>query len=41
MPADVVSGVGAVAEPTPPVGVVYHNKPAPVAVNWLAVVFWQ
>ena len=36
-----VCGVGAVAEPVPPVAASYHNKFAPVAVNGLATVFWQ
>ena len=31
-----VLGVGAVADPTPPVDVVYHNRLLPVADNWLA-----
>ncbi len=31
-----VLGVGAVADPIPPVDVVYHNKLLPVADNWLA-----
>ena len=37
----VVFGVGAVLLPVPLVATVYHNKPVPVAVNWLAVVPWQ
>ena len=41
LPAVVVDGVGAVAEPVPPVGTVYHNKPVPVAVSGTAVAFWQ
>ena len=36
-----VDGVGAVAEPVPPVAVVYHSKPVPVAVSGDAVEFWQ
>ena len=34
-----VLGVGAVAEPTPPVAAVYHNKLDPVAVKADAVAF--
>ena len=41
IPAVVVTGVGAVGEPAPPVNVVYHNKLAPVAVKADAVAFWQ
>ena len=41
MPVVEVDGVGAVDEPAPPVGTVYHNKFDPVAVNWLAAIFWQ
>ena len=37
----VVIGVGAVAVPTPPVAVVYHNKFVPVAINGIATSFWQ
>ena len=40
-PTVAVLGVGAVAEPAPPVAAVYHNKPEPVAVNAEAVAFWQ
>ena len=36
-----VDGVGAVAEPVPPVEVVYHNRPVPVAVSAVAVAPWQ
>jgi hypothetical protein len=38
LPADAVEGVGAVALPVPPVAVVYHNNPVPVAVSGIAVV---
>ena len=41
LPAVVVLGVGAVAEPVPPVDVVYHNNPVPVAVSGVAVAPWQ
>jgi hypothetical protein len=41
LPAVVVEGVGAVVLPVPPVAVVYHNSPVPVAVRALAVSFWQ
>ena len=41
LPAAVVIGVGAVAEPVPPIGVVYHNNPVPVALNAEAVAPWQ
>ena len=41
LPTVVVDGVGAVDEPVPPVEVVYHNNPEPVAVNGTAVWFWQ
>ena len=34
-------GVGAVAEPTPPDAVIYHNKLLPVAERVVAVAFWQ
>ena len=37
MLAVVVIGVGAVVLPVPPVSVVYHNRPVPVAVNAVAV----
>ena len=36
LPAVVVEGTGAVAEPTPPTGTVYHNRFCPVAVNAVA-----
>ena len=36
-----VEGVGAVMLPVPPVAVVYHNNPVPVAVRGVAVVPWQ
>ncbi len=36
-----VDGVGAVAEPVPPVSLVYHNKLVPVAVSGCAVAPWQ
>ena len=41
MPGVVVGGVGAVAEPPIPVGVVYQSKAVPLAVNGVAVAFWQ
>ena len=41
LPTAAVEGVGAVDEPVPPVAVVYHNKPLPVAVSGEAVWFWQ
>ena len=41
LPTVVVDGVGAVADPVPPVGTVYHNKFEPVAVSGTAVAFWQ
>ena len=41
MPAVAVDGVGAVAEPVPPVAVVYHSNPVPVAVSAVAVAPWQ
>jgi hypothetical protein len=40
-PEDAVEGVGAVVLPVPPVAVVYHNSPVPVAVSGIAVSFWQ
>jgi hypothetical protein len=40
-PEAAVEGIGAVALPVPPVAVVYHNKPVPVAVIGTAVSFWQ
>ena len=33
MPTLAVEGVGAVAEPVPPVAVVYHKRLAPVAIS--------
>ena len=41
LPTVVVEGVGAVADPVPPVAAVYHNKLLPVAVSGTAVAFWQ
>ena len=41
VPAVAVEGVGAVALPVPPVATVYHNRLVPVAVNGVAVAFWQ
>ena len=41
MPMVAVFGVGAVVLPVPPVAVVYHNRLVPVAVNGVAVAFWQ
>jgi hypothetical protein len=41
LPDVAVEGVGAVALPVPPVAVVYHNNPDPVAVRGAAVSFWQ
>ena len=41
MPAAAVDGIGAVAEPVPPVGVVYHSNPVPVAISAVAVAPWQ
>ena len=40
-PEAAVEGVGAVTLPVPPVAVVYHNSPVPVAVRGAAVVPWQ
>ena len=40
-PVAVVNGVGAVADPTPPVGVLYQSKLLPVADKVVAVAFWQ
>ena len=40
-PVAVVNGVGAVADPTPPVAVLYQSKLAPVADKVVAVAFWQ
>ena len=39
VPAVVVEGVGAVAVPVPPVGVVYQSRLVPVAVSAVAVAF--
>jgi hypothetical protein len=39
LPAVVVEGVGAITLPVPPVAVVYHNSPVPVAVSEAAVSF--
>ena len=41
VPAVVVEGAGAVAEPVPPVAAVYQRRFDPVAVNIAAVAFWQ
>ena len=46
VPGVLALGIGAVAEPTPPVALVYHIKLVPVAVNALKKVFgkdksWQ
>ena len=40
-PVAVVNGVGAVADPTPPVAVLYQSKLVPVAVKAVAGAFWQ
>ena len=40
-PVAVVNGVGAVADPTPPVAVLYQSKLVPVADKVVAVAFWQ
>ena len=37
MPAVLVTGVGMMDEPVPPVAWVYHFKSVPVAVNGIAV----
>jgi hypothetical protein len=37
VPGVVVEGVGAITLPVPPVAVVYHNSPVPVAVREAAV----
>ena len=39
LPTVTVEGVGAVADPVPPVATVYHNKFVPVAVSGTAVGF--
>ena len=41
LPAVVVNGVGAVADPVPPVAAVYHFRLVPVADNADAVAFKQ
>ena len=41
LPAVAVDGTGAEALPVPPVAVVYQSNPVPVAVNAVAVIFWQ
>jgi hypothetical protein len=41
VPVALVTGVGAVAEPVPPVEAVYHNKLVPLAVKAVAVAFCQ
>ena len=41
VPAAVVDGTGAVADPVPPVDAVYHNRLVPVALNAVAVDPWQ
>jgi hypothetical protein len=41
LPVPAVEGVGAVELPVPPVAVVYHNNPVPVAVSGAAVAPWQ
>ncbi len=41
MPGEAVDGVGAVAEPVPPVAVVYQRRLVPVAVSAEAVAPWQ
>ena len=40
-PVAVVNGVGAVADPMPPVAVLYQSKLVPVADKAVAVAFWQ
>ena len=40
-PDAVVIGVGAVADPMPPVAVLYQSKLVPEAVKAVAVAFWQ
>jgi hypothetical protein len=40
-PDTAVEGEGAVTLPVPPVAVVYHNSPVPVAISGAAVVPWQ
>jgi hypothetical protein len=41
LPALAVEGVGAVADPVPPVAAVYHSKFDPLAVKATAVLPWQ
>jgi hypothetical protein len=41
LPVIAVEGVGAVTLPVPPVAVVYHNNPVPVAVRGVDIWFWQ
>ena len=41
LPAVAVEGVGAVAVPVPPVGVLYHNRLVPVAVKAPEAAPWQ
>ena len=41
VPVADVNGVGAVADSTPPVAVLYQSKLLPVAVKVVAVAFWQ
>ena len=41
LPDVAVDGVGAVEFPVPPVEVVYHNNPLPVAERGLAIASWQ
>ena len=41
LPAVVVNGVGAIADPVPPVAAVYHNRLVPVADNADAIAFKQ
>ncbi len=41
LPTVVVGGTGAVEVPMPPVAVEYHSRLVPVAVNAVAVAFWQ
>ena len=40
-PGAVVTGVGAVAEPKPPIAVLYQSKPVPLAVKADALAFKQ
>ena len=40
-PDAVVIGVGAVADPMPPVALIYQSKLVPVAFKAVAVAFWQ